>query len=310
MNAEAAAPIAESFLRGAFAVLDSRQSLSFQCELETAQEVTDARLDDMTSRRPVAFQGKVQNGRGAVALLLGTAGAAQVGAVLRGADAAADAVLSGEDRQVLQDICEPFLGGGLAAFFAQCGHEAEQLEEVKLVDDPGGVAAELKALLGDEAAAVAFTFHAGEDVSGQGIFLCNQTLADLLPADTPESAAVAGDAAPATLSREEMNDILGRFGPGAGEMPAAEQVPENLDRILDIRLQATARLGRVEMPISGILDLSPGSIIEVGHLVDEPVELLINNKPIARGDIVVVDEKFGLRITEIISQKKRIESLG
>ncbi len=53
----------------------------------------------------------------------------------------------------------------------------------------------------------------------------------------------------------------------------------------------------------------PGSIIEVGHLIDEPVELLVNDKLIARGDVVVVDEKFGLRITEIISPEERIETL-
>ena len=85
--------------------------------------------------------------------------------------------------------------------------------------------------------------------------------------------------------------------------------PDNLDMILDIGLTATARLGRLEMPISEILNLGPGSIIEVGHLVDEPVELLVNGKLIARGDVVVVDEKFGLRITEIISTRERIESL-
>ena len=79
--------------------------------------------------------------------------------------------------------------------------------------------------------------------------------------------------------------------------------------VLDIRLVATARLGRIEMPISEILALGPGSIIEVGHLVDEPVELLVNDKLIARGDVVVVDEKFGLRITEIVSPRERIESL-
>lgn len=85
--------------------------------------------------------------------------------------------------------------------------------------------------------------------------------------------------------------------------------PGNLDMVLDIGLTATARLGRIEMPIQQILSLGPGSIIEVGHLVDEPVELLVNGKLIARGDVVVIDEKFGLRITEIISTRDRIESL-
>jgi flagellar motor switch protein FliN/FliY len=83
----------------------------------------------------------------------------------------------------------------------------------------------------------------------------------------------------------------------------------NLDMVLDIGLIATARLGHVEMPIGDILKLGPGSIIEVGHMVDEPVDLLVNGKLIARGDVVVVDEKFGLRITEIVSARERIESL-
>ena len=63
------------------------------------------------------------------------------------------------------------------------------------------------------------------------------------------------------------------------------------------------------MPIAELLALGPGSIIDVGRLVDEPVELLVNNKLIARGDVVVVDEKFGLRITEIVSPEERIESM-
>ena len=79
--------------------------------------------------------------------------------------------------------------------------------------------------------------------------------------------------------------------------------------VLDIKLVATARLGRVEMPIDEILALGQGSVIEVGHLVDEPIELLVNDKLIARGDVVVVEEKFGLRITEIVSPRERIESL-
>jgi flagellar motor switch protein FliN len=89
----------------------------------------------------------------------------------------------------------------------------------------------------------------------------------------------------------------------------ARQAPPNIDMVLDIGLVATARLGRIQMPIGDILALGPGSIIPVGHLVDEPVELLVNDKLVARGDVVVVDERFGLRITEIISPTDRIESL-
>ena len=72
---------------------------------------------------------------------------------------------------------------------------------------------------------------------------------------------------------------------------------------------ASVRLGHIEVPIGDVLNYGPGSIIPVGHLVDEPVELLVNDKLIARGDVVVVDEKFGLRITEIVSPQDRIESM-
>src|SRR5690606_37860798 len=122
------------------------------------------------------------------------------------------------------------------------------------------------------------------------------------------------------LSPDDVNEILRDNPEGMEAEPPSRAKPlterastdsltKNLDMVLDIRLVATARLGRVEMPISEILSLGPGSIIEVGHLVDEPVELLVNDKLIARGDVVVVDEKFGLRITEIISTADRIKSL-
>lgn len=83
----------------------------------------------------------------------------------------------------------------------------------------------------------------------------------------------------------------------------------NIERVLDITLIATARLGRVEMSIGDILALGPGSIVDIGRMIAEPVDLLVNDKLIARGDIVVVEEKFGLRITEIITPEQRIETL-
>ncbi len=83
----------------------------------------------------------------------------------------------------------------------------------------------------------------------------------------------------------------------------------NLDVILDIQVEATARLGSVEMPLATVLSLGPGSVINVGHEVDNPIELYVNNKLIAKGDVVIVDEKFGIRITEIVSPQERIESL-
>jgi flagellar motor switch protein FliN/FliY len=84
---------------------------------------------------------------------------------------------------------------------------------------------------------------------------------------------------------------------------------ENIDLILDIQLKLAARLGQVEMPIGEILKLGPGSVIDIDRLADEPIELVVNDRPIARGEIVVVQENFGIKITEIISPKELIRSL-
>ncbi len=105
------------------------------------------------------------------------------------------------------------------------------------------------------------------------------------------------------------NDNLKRVG----EKPVSKQSTNagyrNLDVILDIQVEATARLGSIEMPLATVLSLGPGSVINIGHEVDNPIELYVNNKLIAKGDVVIVDEKFGIRITEIVSPKERIESL-
>ncbi len=88
-----------------------------------------------------------------------------------------------------------------------------------------------------------------------------------------------------------------------------EPIMENIDLILDIQLKLTARLGQVEMPVGEIMKLAPGSVIDIDRLADEPVELVVNDRPIARGEIVVVQENFGVKITEIISPKDRIKTL-
>lgn len=83
----------------------------------------------------------------------------------------------------------------------------------------------------------------------------------------------------------------------------------NLDILLDVPLQITVELGRTKRPIKDILDLSAGSIIELDKLAGEPVDILVNEKLIAKGEVVVIDENFGVRVTDIISQSERIMSL-
>lgn len=83
----------------------------------------------------------------------------------------------------------------------------------------------------------------------------------------------------------------------------------NLNLIMDIPLKVTVELGRTKMPVSELLNLTQGSVIELSKLAGEPMEVLVNDKLIARGEAVVVNEKFGVRLTDIISPSERIEQL-
>ncbi|HEX7058031.1 MAG TPA: flagellar motor switch phosphatase FliY [Bacilli bacterium] len=83
----------------------------------------------------------------------------------------------------------------------------------------------------------------------------------------------------------------------------------NLNLLLDIPLKVTVELGRTEKLIKEILELSQGSIVELDKLAGEPVDILVNNRLIAKGEVVVIDENFGVRVTDIVSQLDRIQKL-
>lgn len=87
-------------------------------------------------------------------------------------------------------------------------------------------------------------------------------------------------------------------------------LPKNIDLILDVPLEISVVLGRTKKNIRDILNFGTGSLIELDRLAEEPVEILINGKKVAYGEVVVVDENFGVRITNIVDNKERIKSLG
>ncbi|TDT68556.1 flagellar motor switch protein FliN/FliY [Hypnocyclicus thermotrophus] len=86
-------------------------------------------------------------------------------------------------------------------------------------------------------------------------------------------------------------------------------IDANLDMIMDIPLRVTVELGRTKLPIKEILDLGAGSIVELDKLAGEPVDILVNGKLIAKGEVVVIDESFGVRITDIVSKMERINKV-
>lgn len=92
--------------------------------------------------------------------------------------------------------------------------------------------------------------------------------------------------------------------------PAGDADAQNIDLLLDVNLPVSIELGRTKMSIEEILSLGPGSVVELAKLAGEPVDLLVNYKIVARGEVVVIDENFGVRVTQLLSPEERLKALG
>ena len=99
-------------------------------------------------------------------------------------------------------------------------------------------------------------------------------------------------------------------GEGIEEKAASSGETKSMDLILDIPLTVAVELGRSKMLINDLLQLGQGSVIELTKLVGEPLEVLVNQKLVARGEVVVVNEKFGVRLTDIVSPMERVQSMA
>ena len=115
----------------------------------------------------------------------------------------------------------------------------------------------------------------------------------------------AGEGAGETAVEEQEGDANQEEGGKTDEGKEA-----NLDLILDIPLSVTVELGRSKMLINDLLQLGQGSVVELTKLVGEPLEVLVNDKLVARGEVVVVNEKFGVRLTDIVTPMERVKSLA
>jgi flagellar motor switch protein FliN/FliY len=125
---------------------------------------------------------------------------------------------------------------------------------------------------------------AGEESGGEEITI-NEPSMDF-------SNPIPADAQSAEVHRAEF--------PQLGDT-AATGVSRNIHMLMDVRLPVSIELGRTTLSISDILEWGQGSVIELDKLAGEPVDLLVNNKLVARGEVVVIDEKFGMRITSLIA---------
>lgn len=114
---------------------------------------------------------------------------------------------------------------------------------------------------------------------------------------------------------QEVSEGLAKVAEAAGDVAhaaseAGTKRPQTLDFILDVTLQVTVEVGRARMTIQDLLQLGQGSVVELEKLAGEPLDVYINGKQVARGEAVIVNEKFGVRLTDIISPEERIDGLA
>ncbi|HMN99429.1 MAG TPA: flagellar motor switch phosphatase FliY [Miltoncostaeaceae bacterium] len=168
-----------------------------------------------------------------------------------------------------------------------------------------------------------FQLHVGE--------LLDTTLMQLMPIDfaralvdgllNPAAApgpAAPGPEAPGAGGAEDDRHLHALPAPPVAQpvtFPSLDDMParpggSDISLLLDVPLQVTVELGRTQLRIRNVLELVPGSIIELDKLAGEPVDVLVNGKPIARGEVVVIDEEFGVRITDVASHAKRLRGLA
>jgi flagellar motor switch protein FliN/FliY len=121
----------------------------------------------------------------------------------------------------------------------------------------------------------------------------------------PEGEKIAMEGADAKIEDE----ITGPAQFGNLTKDAVASGNQNLDFILDIPVVVTVELGRTRMLVNDLLQLGQGSVVELEKLAGEPVEIVVNDRLIARGEVVVVNDKFGVRLTDIISPLERIKQL-
>ncbi|MDA8383600.1 MAG: flagellar motor switch protein FliN [Betaproteobacteria bacterium] len=119
----------------------------------------------------------------------------------------------------------------------------------------------------------------------------------------------AGDQPAAEVPQPRANPAPAQIFEPLTPEPVPGAAPNNLDMILDIPVQLTVELGRTKIAIRSLLQLAQGSVVELDCLAGEPMDVLVNGTLIAQGEVVVVNDKFGIRLTDIITPSERLRKL-
>jgi flagellar motor switch protein FliN len=119
----------------------------------------------------------------------------------------------------------------------------------------------------------------------------------------------SGERSWTVLIRDEVRAASAKSKPAPSASAAPHALSPGMELLLDVELEASLRFGSCEMPLGEILDLGPGDVVQLDRHVSDPVDLIVGDKIVARGDVVLVNGNFGLRVTEVAAPRKRLESI-
>lgn len=144
---------------------------------------------------------------------------------------------------------------------------------------------------------------AEEDASANEQF----TADDWAAAMAEQAEATAPSGTDVGAAEEAKPAVFGDLNPDVSGL--SPEAAKNLELVMDIPIQLTVELGRTKMPIRNLLQLAQGSVVELNELAGEPLDVFVNGCLVAQGEVVVVNEKFGIRLTDIITPSERIKKL-
>jgi flagellar motor switch protein FliN/FliY len=149
-----------------------------------------------------------------------------------------------------------------------------------------------------------------EDASGDDEAVTDDWAAAMAEDPTTEEAGNVGDEWADAMAEETDNVQQAKLDPLTDDSkPVGDNLTPELDVILDIPVSISMEVGRTEIPIRNLLQLNQGSVVELDRLAGEPLDVLVNGTLIAHGEVVMVNDKFGIRLTDVVSQSERIQRL-
>jgi flagellar motor switch protein FliN/FliY len=276
---------AVGFFEGAGPALTTVLNRPVTAEVTGVASTTSAALVNQVPPPWVLVEIVYQRGMTGTQWLLFDKAAALALAAALGGDDAVDEEMRARHEEVLRETVNQVLTGSAAALLPLFARSvAFAPVSVRKVEEVDGLPAPLTPSEETHLWVARAEAHSGDGFRAEFTLLMGRELAE-------EIVALGAPAAPET------------------EAPKDERLPSTIDLILDVTLPVAVELGRSRMQIQDILKLAPGSVIELDKSAGDPVELFINDRPIAKGEVVIIDENFGVRLTSIVTATERIKTL-